>query len=119
MTRPGTPQNEPSHIPGVGWEKTYAGAAPVMSKDVKERLEEDFPGMLQWNLRNRIGPWIDNLVLGRPVPRHRVPYEAPNGKEWFYNAAGELRLRKAPVQGPPIPRSFPKRPSYSSHTRYF
>lgn len=118
MTVPGTPQNEPGHLPGVGWEKTNNGAAPVMSKDIKERLEEDWPGMLQWNLRNRIGPWIENGILGRPVPRHRVPYEAPNGKEWFYNAAGELRLRKAPMQGPPIPRKF-TRPSYSSHTRYF
>lgn len=117
-TKTASPHQEPGPIPGLGWERTPKGYAPLMSNDVKERLEEDWPGMLAWNARNRIGPWFSNWA-GRPVPQHAVPFAAPNGKEWFYNGLGELRLRKAPVQGPPIPRSFPKRPSYSSHTRYF
>lgn len=70
---------EPGAITDVGHARTQSGGvAPVMSGDVKQRLEEDLPGMLQWNARNRLGPYIDDK-------RFAPPYDAPPGKVWHFN----------------------------------
>jgi len=50
---------EPGAITDTGYARTPTGWAPVMSKDVKDRLEEDLIGMLAWNVRNRLAPTLD------------------------------------------------------------
>ncbi|QXP44232.1 MAG: DNA pilot protein [Arizlama microvirus] len=60
VTRPGETSREPGAVPEIGNLQTTQGVAPAMSLDAKQRLEEDTIGTLQWNLRNRIMPMIDN-----------------------------------------------------------
>lgn len=74
---PSKPFSEPGAVTDLGWTKTNSGLAPVMSKDAKERLEEDWIGGLTWNLRNRL---LQNLQVGLTPP-----YDAPAGKHWKYN----------------------------------
>lgn len=51
------PYMEAGAINELGFAQTRGGGlAPVMSKDVKDRLEEDTIGTLGWNLRNRLFP---------------------------------------------------------------
>lgn len=71
-SRGGRPHNEAGAINEVGWARTKNGWAPVMSDDVKQRLEEDILGTLGWNLRNRINPEFP-------------PFVAPDGTEWRYS----------------------------------
>nr|QJB20641.1 MAG: DNA pilot protein [Microvirus sp.] len=79
-------QQEPGSVTDLGWTRTKDGFAPVMSKDAKERLEEDWIGGLTWNLRNRV---LQNLQIGLTPP-----YEAPKGKYWYYNpVAQQYQLR--------------------------
>lgn len=69
---PGQPSQEPAPITDVGHAQTATGLAPVMSQDVKQRLEEDWWGTTLWNLRNRI----------IPTP----PAQSPGpGKQWVFN----------------------------------
>lgn len=71
---------EPGAIGDVGYARTASGGyAPVMSYDVKQRLEEDLPGMLLWNLRNRLLPTIG---ANQSPPNAPVPsgYDA-----WIYD----------------------------------
>lgn len=64
---------EAGAVTDVGFTRSEKGYAPVMSKDAKERLEDDFLGMLGWNLRNRL--------VSAPEP----PVEAPEGYDWVWN----------------------------------
>lgn len=70
-------RNQP-HVEGgvtsdIGWVRTKNGFAPVMSKDTKDKLEEDMIGSIGWNLRNRI------------MPSTAPPYKAPDGTAWTYD----------------------------------
>lgn len=71
---------EPAAITDVGYARTPAGNyTPVMSGDVKQRLEEDFPGMVLWNIRNRLLPSVGINQAPPPVP-------VPEGYDaWVYN----------------------------------
>jgi len=76
---PVEPYMEPGAINELGYSRTSSGGwAPVMSGDVKQRLEEDLPGMLMWNMRNRVVP---SLGLGYAPPT--VPLA--DDMAWFYN----------------------------------
>lgn len=74
---PGQPQSGVKHVPmerimsphnafteggpvtDLGYTNTaHGGLAPVMSKDAKDRLEEDTWGTLGWNVRNRLIPMM-------------------------------------------------------------
>lgn len=80
------PYQEPGAIVDVGHARTAGGHAPVMSQDVKQRLEEDFIGSMQWNARNRLGPYMSD-------ERFNPPYRAPPGKVWVFNPFyGEYQL---------------------------
>ena len=71
--------SEPGAVTERGWLKTPTGYAPVMSRDAKERLEEDLIGMLTWNIRNRLNPSLG--VRGREPP---IP--VPKGYDrWQYD----------------------------------
>lgn len=70
------PFAEAGPVSDVGYSRTYTGGlAPMYSADAKQRLEDDFGGMLAWNVRNRI---IPSLTLGAFGPR-------PPGHEGFYD----------------------------------
>jgi hypothetical protein len=66
---PGSPHQEAGAVSDYGFTRTKDGWAPVMSKDAKDRLEEDFIGTMAWNLRNRILPSLLPQVYGNP-PDH-------------------------------------------------
>lgn len=81
---------EAGAISDSGHSRTVKGWAPVMSKDVQERLEEDMIGTFAWNLRNRIMPSI-----GVWNKEKDPPFKAPEGREWYYHPIWqEYRLRK-------------------------
>lgn len=77
VSDPSAPWSEPAAVNDLGFSRTKDGYAPVMSKDAKERLEEDWIGGLTWNLRNRV---LQNLQFNLTPP-----YEPPAGKHWKYN----------------------------------
>lgn len=71
---------EPAAITDIGHTRTVGGGfAPVMSNDAKQRLEEDLPGVLLWNFRNRLLPSIGINQSPPPAP-------VPEGYDaWIYN----------------------------------
>lgn len=82
-----TPSVEAGAVTDVGGLQTGTGIAPVMSKDAKERLEDDTPGMIGWNLRNRL---LQSFQMNM-----RPPMKAPIGTYWVYHPLyQEYQLRK-------------------------
>lgn len=83
---PLTPSMEAGAIAESGNARTATGWAPVMSKDLMDRQEEDMIGNLQWNVRNRIMPYLSSSYF-------KPPMEAPQGKYWLFNpVTGEYQL---------------------------
>lgn len=82
VSDPAGAHSEPGAITDTGFARTAGGGyAPVMSFDVKQRLEEDVPGMLFWNVRNRLLP-----TLGTPWFHQQPPsFAPPDGDAWYYN----------------------------------
>lgn len=97
ISAPEAGSQEPGAITDTGYARTPTGWAPVMSKDVKDRLEEDFLGMLAWNVRNRLAPSFD--AHGGNPPAIGGPYI-------YYPTSQEYR--KAPTARPRygIPRYY-------------
>lgn len=78
----GAPFSEPGPVTDVGFTRTHTGGlAPVYSKDAKERLEDDYLGMLAWNIRNRFIPSMTLGATGPRPPGHRGFYD-PVMQEW-------------------------------------
>lgn len=79
------PHAEAGAVAELGYTKTPTGYAPVMSKDAKDRLEEDPFGVIGWNVRNRLGPMFQ--VNKNP------PEPALSDEYWAYHpGAQEYRL---------------------------
>ena len=77
---PGNPTRahmEGGAITDVGVSRTNDGWAPVPSKDVKERIEDNIFQEALHFYRNNVLP-----SLGQNLS---PPYEAPKGKEWWFN----------------------------------
>lgn len=93
VSAPGAPHQEHAAIPDVGFARTRSGLAPVPSKDVKERIEDNFIQEALWAWRNNIMPsggWVDNPAL---KPR--------DGYMWVYNPlAQEYQEFKRPKKAP-------------------
>lgn len=87
MSAPEAGSQEPASITDIGYARTPSGWAPVMSKDVKDRLEEDLIGMLAWNMRNRLTPTLD---------AHGGQPPAGGGENYFYSPRHQ-EYRKAPA----------------------
>lgn len=84
---PGQPQSEGGAITDVGYARTSTGYAPVPSKDVKERIEDDFVQQTLHAIRNNVLPSI-GINFSPP------PFKAPEGKEWhFHVPTQEYRLQ--------------------------
>lgn len=69
---------EPTSVADTGYLKTPTGMAPVYSNDAKQRLEDDFLGMLSWNARNRLAASLG--YGGNPPAGPRPP-----GTRWEYD----------------------------------
>lgn len=80
---PGAPAVAPASEPEIQYyDVPGGGKAPYMSKPSATSAQIDFPGMLAWNVRNRLIPtlsttWGRNAGLAPPWP------PAP-GHEWYY-----------------------------------
>lgn len=85
---PGQPQSEPGAITDVGYARTATGWAPVPSKDVKERIEDNIIQEAMWAFRNNVMP---TFGYNKAPP----PFPAPEGKAWVYNPLRqEYRLQR-------------------------
>lgn len=71
------PHMEGGAITDVGQSRTNDGWAPVPSKDVKERIEDNIFQEALHFYRNNVLP-----SLGQNLS---PPFEAPKGKQWWYN----------------------------------
>lgn len=97
---PNAPSMEAGGIPESGNARTAGGWAPVMSKDIMDRQEEDAIGNLQWNIRNRLMPYISEGYFKPP----QVPLE--QGQYWWFNPiTGEYQIYDKP-------RPFMSNPAY-------
>lgn len=78
MSAPGQLHSEAGAIAAGGFTRTRTGWAPVMSKDAKDRLEEDHWGTLMHNYRNYLLP---NIGINRNPP----PLQPPPGYRWTWH----------------------------------
>lgn len=88
-TYPGHPSIEAGPVADVGFTRTDSGGlAPVYSSDAKTRLEDDWGGMMAWNLRNRLLPSVgmNTTALPKPRPGHAWQFN-PLRQEYY-----EVRL---------------------------
>lgn len=76
---PGHNFQEPGTVTDVGWVRTPTGIAPVPSKDVKERIEDQFIPEAMWSLRNNL---IPSFGGGKPPPLSWLPAGA---ESWRYS----------------------------------
>lgn len=72
------PQSEGGAVTDVGYARTSTGWAPVPSKDVKERIEDNVIQEFMHAFRNNVLP---TFGMNRSPP----PFPAPKGKEWQFN----------------------------------
>lgn len=85
---PTSPQSEGGSITDVGYARTKSGYAPVPSKDVKERIEDQIIPEIMWAIRNNVFP-----TFGHTSP---PPFEPGPGKEWWFNPfMQEYQIRPA------------------------
>lgn len=75
-----TPHVDPGDITDLAYARTRNGWAPIYGKDIKERLEEDTLGEIQWAVRNRILPFFSDNYFN---PNPRVPLQP--GHHHHYN----------------------------------
>lgn len=82
------PWQEPAATSDVGFAHTAGGKfAVVPSKDLKEKIEDNFIAEMQWMVRNQLLP---SLGFNKSAP-----YPAPDGYVWSMNAVtGEYQLEK-------------------------
>lgn len=90
---PGVPSQEVGAIPDVGYARTKTGWAPVFSKDVQERLEDDHVGGLMWSARNRIYP---SFGFNQNPPS--IPLK--EGEVWAYNPVRQEYYITKPYKPP-------------------
>lgn len=72
-SNPSAPFAEPGAINDVGYGRTPTGLAIVPSQDMKQRIDDDLIGTINWHLRNRLVP---------PSADH-IP--AAPGSRWVWN----------------------------------
>lgn len=74
MSAPEAPHQEPGSITDLGWSRTKSGYAPIPSKDIADRIDDNIPAQVSHYIRN-------NIAGGDPPP---VP--VPQGYDrWGYN----------------------------------
>lgn len=83
-------QSEPGEVTDTGYARTSTGYAPVPSKDVKERIEDNLVSELMWEARNRL---TQSLGFGLNPPKH-VPLK--QGHEWYFNPLRQEYQQRIP-----------------------
>lgn len=78
-SQPTREAQEAGWAPDVGYARTDTGLTPIPSKDVKERIEDQFVPEMMWAARNYLAP---NLGTGRPPPKNQLPKGAD---EWRWS----------------------------------
>lgn len=86
---PGVPSQEAGAVPEVGFTRGPTGWAPAMSKDAKDRLEEDELGILGWNLRNRFAP-----MFGSRDSWHPPAIKLKENEYWYFNPLTQVYEKK-------------------------
>lgn len=87
----GAPSQEAGAVTEMGYLRTPTGWAPVMSKDAKDRSEDDIGAELSWALRNRLLPSVGFA--------HQPPTDVKLGPDeyWKFNAVKqEYYIAKRP-----------------------
>lgn len=88
-SHPEQPSQEPGWSPDVGWARTSTGLVPVPSKDIKERIEDQFIPETAWAIRNYLSP-----MFGESKPPKSM---LPKGYDrWEWNP---LKMEFRPVRG--------------------
>ena len=103
INEPGRPGQERGSVSELGFTRTNDGGyAPVMSKDAKDRLDDDFIGSSLWHLRNslpaafdadRVKPprsWLPKGSEWRFDVRRGAFYPVPSGSGFFYHTERDL-----------------------------
>lgn len=103
VNEPGRPGQERGSVSELGFTRTNDGGyAPVMSKDAKDRLDDDFIGSSLWHLRNslpaafdaeRVMPprsWLPKGSEWRFDVRRGAFYPVPSGSGFFYHTKRDL-----------------------------
>lgn len=95
----GNATQEPAPITDVGYARTQKGFAVIPSKDVKERIEDNWLQEINHFVRNNVLPAASKTYFNPPA-------ESPGeGREWYFSPlTGEYRTRKNRAQRT---RSYP------------
>lgn len=80
-------------IGDIGWAKTSTGVVPVPSKDIKERIEDNFFHETSHFIRNNVMP---NFGGGTAPPASALPKGATN---WFWNPVRQEYQPEYPDRG--------------------
>jgi len=91
LPAPEARSQEPGATTDIGFSYTVNGGyAPVMSKDVKDKLEEDMLGTFGWNVRNRLLPMVG-------INKNPPPFSAGEGRVWYFDPVNqEYKTMAAP-----------------------
>lgn len=80
VSSPGRASQEPGWVPDTGFARTATGLAPVPSKDVKEKIEDQMVPEAMWAMRNYLMP---NIGYGEKPSKTMLPKGAHDW-EWSY-----------------------------------
>lgn len=106
------PSQEPGAVTDSGVSYTASGGyAPMMSKDTKERLEEDALGTFGWNWRNRILPAFGSNMNPPPV-------ELKDGYMWRFNVMRQ-EYEQVPARKALSPADWGRRVQHNMNSRNF
>ena len=84
-SQPGRPAQEVGAVPDYGYARTPDGYAVVPSKDIKEKIEDQFIPEIMWSIRNQLMPTISRSASDRMAPDPRY-YPPPKGYDkWSFS----------------------------------
>lgn len=101
ISNPKSPSQEVGEMPGVGYERTPTGWAPVQSATVKERNEDDVIAGLIWDGRNRLLPTFQQNLN---PPAH---VKLDPGEKWIYNPFYQEYRKIKPFRVPSASERIP------------
>lgn len=84
-SQPGRPAQEVGAISDYGYARTPKGYSVVPSKDIKERIEDQFIPEIMWSIRNQLMPTISRIKSDAMAPDPRY-YPLPKGYDkWHFH----------------------------------
>lgn len=93
------PSGEAGAITDIGWSRTSTGWAPVPSKDVKERIEDNI-------IQEGLHAFRNNLLPSLGMNMVNPPFKAPEGSAWWFNTLKQeyqlYPLGQRPTMGHPV-----------------